>query len=90
MPNGTGLTNRELSSQWNSIDWSIVSETVNNLQSRLARAAKNCNWFKVRKLIRLLMHSHHAKLLSIKIVTEKKEVKLLALMGSYGHRLLSK
>ena len=81
MPNGTDLTNRELSSQWKSIDWSTISETISNLQSRLARAAKNCNWFKVRKLIRLLERSHHAKLLSVKIVTENKGGKTSGIDG---------
>jgi len=81
MPNGTGLTNRELSNQWKSTDWSAVRETVNNLQSRLARAATNCNWFKVRKLIRLLTRSHHVKLLSVKIVTENKGGKTSGIDG---------
>jgi RNA-directed DNA polymerase len=72
MPNGTGLTSRKLINQWKSTDWSAVRKTVNNLQSRLARAANNCNWFKVRKLIRFLTRSYHAKLLSVKIVTENK------------------
>jgi RNA-directed DNA polymerase len=81
IPNGTGLTNSQLSNQWKSIKWSIVNETVNNLQSRLARAAKNCNWFKVRKLIRLLIRSHHAKLLAVKIVTENKGGKTSGIDG---------
>ncbi|MBW2646615.1 MAG: group II intron reverse transcriptase/maturase [Deltaproteobacteria bacterium] len=72
IPNGTGLTDRELSSQWKSIDWSTVRKTVNNLQSRLARAAKKRNWFKIRKLIRLLTRSYHAKLLAVKTVTDNK------------------
>jgi RNA-directed DNA polymerase len=80
-PNGTGLTNSELSNQWKSINWSAVNETVNNLQSRLARAAKNYNWFKVRKLIRLLTSSHHAKLLSVKTVTENKGGKTSGIDG---------
>jgi len=90
IPNGTGLTNRELSRQWKSIDWSIVSETVSNLQSRLARAAKNCNWFKVRKLIRLLTRSHHAKLLSVKIVTENKGSKTPGIDGTIWTSTASK
>ena len=81
IPSGTGLTNGQLSNQWKSINWSAVSETVNNLQSRLARAAKNCNWFKVRKLIRLLTRSHHAKLLSVKVVTENKGGKTSGIDG---------
>ena len=47
IPNGTDFTNRKLINQWKSTDWSAVRKTVNNLQSRLARAAKNCDWFKV-------------------------------------------
>jgi RNA-directed DNA polymerase len=81
MPNGTGLTNSELSNQWKSINWSAVNQTVNNLQSRLARAAKNCNWFKARKLIRLLTSSHHAKLLAVKTVTENKGGKTSGIDG---------
>jgi RNA-directed DNA polymerase len=81
IPNGTGLTNNQLSDYWKSINWSAVNETINNLQSRLARAAKNCNWFKVRKLIRLLIRSHHAKLLAIKTVTENKGGKTSGIDG---------
>ena len=81
IPNGTGLTNSQLSNQWKSTNWSAVHETVNNLQSRLARAAKNCNWFKVRKFIRLLTRSHHAKLLAVKIVTENKGGKTSGIDG---------
>ena len=81
MPNGTGLTNNQLSNYWKSINWSAVNETINNLQSRLARAAKNCNWFKVRKLIRLLTRSYHAKLLAIKTVTENKGGKTSGIDG---------
>ena len=81
IPNGTDFTNRKLNNQWKSTDWPDVRKTVNNLQSRLARAAKNCDWFKVRKLIRLLTRSHYAKLLSIKIVTENKGGKTSGIDG---------
>jgi len=47
IPNGTGLTDRELSSQWKSTDWSIVSETVSNLQSQFA---KQPNWLTPEKV----------------------------------------
>ncbi len=72
IPYGTDLTDSELGNQWRAIDWNTVKKTVNNLQSRLARAAKECKWYDVRKLTRLLTHSHHAKLLAVKTVTENK------------------
>ena len=72
IPHGTGLTDRQLKNQWNSVDWASVKKTVRNLQSRIARAAKESNWFEVRKLVRLLTHSYHAKLLAVKTVTDNK------------------
>ena len=50
----TDLTDKELTQQWKSIDWKRVKEVVNNLQSRIASAAKNGNWKTVNKLSRLL------------------------------------
>ena len=37
----TDLTDTELSQQWKNIPWKRVKEAVNNLQSRIASAAKN-------------------------------------------------
>jgi len=45
IPHGTDLTDRQLTNQWNSIDWASVKKTVRNLQSRIARAAKESNCF---------------------------------------------
>lgn len=72
IPHGTGLTDRQLTNQWNSIDWASVKKTVRNLQSRIARAAIERNWSEVRQLTRLLTHSYHAKLLAVKTVTDNK------------------
>ncbi|QCR14911.1 reverse transcriptase, partial [Methanosarcina mazei] len=36
----TDLTDKELTQQWKIIDWKRVKEVVNNLQSRIASAAK--------------------------------------------------
>jgi len=66
------LRYRQLANQWNSIDFASVKKTVRNLQSRIARAAKEGNWFEVRQLTRLLTRSHHAKLLAVKTVTDNK------------------
>jgi len=40
----TDLTDKELAQQWKTIDWKRVKDVVNNLQSRIASAAKNENW----------------------------------------------
>jgi RNA-directed DNA polymerase len=37
----TDLTDKELTLEWKSIDWNKAEEVVNNLQSRIASAAKN-------------------------------------------------
>lgn len=82
IPHGTGLTDRQLTNQWNSIDWASVKKTVRNLQSRIARAAKESNWFEVRQLTRLLTRSHHAKLLAVKTVTDNKGGKTPGIDGT--------
>lgn len=46
----TDLTDNELASQWKTIDWNRVKDVVNNLQSRIASAAKNSDWNKNLKL----------------------------------------
>ncbi|WP_048048088.1 reverse transcriptase N-terminal domain-containing protein, partial [Methanosarcina mazei] len=68
----TDLTDKELTLRWKSIDWKRVKEAVNNLQSRIASAAKNGNWKTVNKLSRLLTRSFYAKLLSVRKVTTNK------------------
>jgi RNA-directed DNA polymerase len=37
----TDLTDTELAQQWKNIPWKRVKEVVNNLQSRIASAARN-------------------------------------------------
>ena len=68
----TDLTDKELTQQWKIIDWKRVKEVVNNLQSRIASAAKNGKWKTVNKLSRLLTRSFYAKLLSVRKVTTNK------------------
>ena len=68
----TDLTDKELAQQWKTIDWKRVNKFVNNLQSRIASAAKNGNWKTVNKLSRLLTRSFYAKLLSVRKVTINK------------------
>ncbi len=68
----TDLTDKELAQQWKNIDWNRVEETVNNLQSRIASAAKEGNWKKVSKLSRLLTRSYYARILAVRKVSTNK------------------
>jgi len=80
----TDLTDKELAHQWKTIDWKKAEETVNNLQSRFASAAKNGNWKKVSKLSRLLTRSFFAKVLSVRKVTGNKGSRTPGVDGIIG------
>lgn len=58
-----------LAKQWKTIDWKAVYETVNRTQTRIAKATIKGNWKLVRELQRMLVNSHHAKLLAVRKVT---------------------
>lgn len=58
--------------QWHSIEWSVVSVRVRRLQARIAKAAKECDWRKVRQLQRLITKSTSAKALAIKRVAANR------------------
>jgi len=55
---------------WESIDWAYHEDVVRRLQARIVKATEGSNWRKVKTLQRLLTHSHSAKLLAVKRVTE--------------------
>lgn len=57
---------------WHSIEWKSVTRRVRRLQVRIAKAAKECNWRKVRLLQRLLTKSSCAKAIAVKRVTENR------------------
>jgi len=63
-------TDRNLASQWNSIDWKTIEFRVNRLQTRIAKATHNEKWNLVKRLTYLLTHSYSAKLLAVRIVTQ--------------------
>lgn len=65
----TALSDKELIAQWKTIDWRRAENSVNNLQSRIARAAKEENWSEVHRLTRLLTRSYFARLLAVRQVT---------------------
>ncbi|HID46163.1 MAG TPA: hypothetical protein EYP34_10455, partial [Chromatiaceae bacterium] len=57
---------------WHEIYWSVMHRTVRGLQVRVAKAAKESNWRKVKTLQRLLTHSFAAKALEVRRVTENR------------------
>ena len=65
-------TDRDLTRQWNSIDWKKVRSTVNRLQVRIAKATQEGKWNLVKRMSYLLTHSFSAKLLAVRIVTQNK------------------
>lgn len=72
MTSVTDPTDRELAQQWKDIDWTNVDKTVNNLQFRIASAAKKNDWKSVNKLSRLLTNSYYAKLWAVRKVTSNR------------------
>ena len=71
-PNGEKRTNRDLTLQWEAIDWKQVRPTVNRLQTRIAKATCECKWNRVKRLQYLLTHSYSAKLLAVRTVTQNR------------------
>jgi RNA-directed DNA polymerase len=57
---------------WHQTDWGQVTQEVRRLQVRIAKAAKEGRWNRVRALQHLLTHSHGAKLLAVRRVTENR------------------
>ena len=55
---------------WKSIDWRKVHREVKSLQSRIVKAIKEGRHNKAKALQWMLTHSHSAKLLAVKRVTE--------------------
>ena len=58
--------------KWNSIDWKTTERKVRLLQARIVKAKKAGKHRKARSLQWILEHSHYAKLLAVKRVTENK------------------
>ena len=68
----TVLSDKDLTAQWDAIDWPRVENSVSNLQTRIARAAKEKKWSDVSRLTRLLTRSYYARLLAVRQVTSSK------------------
>lgn len=59
-------------SHWHRINWSKVTQVVRGLQVRIAKAAQEGDWRRVRNLQRKLTHSSCAKALAVRRVTENQ------------------
>lgn len=55
---------------WHQIDWYKAHRIVRRLQARIVQATQAGRWGKVKALQRLLTHSHSAKVLAVRRVTE--------------------
>ncbi len=69
---GERLTNTQLVSQWNNIDWDTVEKSVNRLQTRITKVVLQQKWHLVKRLQYLLTHSFYAKLLAVREVCQNK------------------
>ncbi len=55
---------------WHSIDWALAHRTVRGLQVRIAKAAKEGDWRRVKALQRFLTRTFAGKAMAVKRVTE--------------------
>lgn len=58
--------------RWEDIDWKTTKAHVKRLQLRIAKAAREGRYSKVKTLQWLLTHSYYAKLLAVRRVTQNK------------------
>jgi RNA-directed DNA polymerase len=70
-----------VANSWHEIDWETSHLTVRELQVRIAKAAKEKQWRKVKQLQRMLVHSFSAKAIAIKRVTENRGRKTAGIDG---------
>ena len=61
------------STDWHSITWKAVNETVRRLQARIVQATKEGKWHKGHALQHLLPHSLSGKALAVRRVTDDHE-----------------
>ena len=80
-PTSEKCIDKKLARQWNSIEWKEIEYRVNRLQTRIAKATKDKKWNLVKRLTYLLTHSHSAKLLSVRIVTQNRGKRTVGIDG---------
>lgn len=63
---------KQLTHQWDNLDWNQIESDINRLQTRIAKATANGNNNKVKRLQYLLTHSFSAKALAVRKVTTNR------------------
>jgi RNA-directed DNA polymerase len=71
---------------WNTINWAKVQRKVFKLQKRIFQAVKSGEKVKARKLQKLLLKSHYAKLLAVRKITQDNAGKKTA--GIDGNKIM--
>ncbi len=79
---GERLTDIRPKLQWVDIDWNMVEEHVNRLQTRITKAVKQGEWYLVKRLQYLLTNSFYAKSLAVKRVTQNKGKRTAGIDGA--------
>ncbi|BAZ46487.1 reverse transcriptase homolog [Chondrocystis sp. NIES-4102] len=64
--------------EWNEINWRKVEKSVFKLQKRIYQASIEGNVKKLRRLQKTLLNSYHAKLLSVRKITQDNQGKKTA------------
>lgn len=57
---------------WHAIDWQRVERFVRTMQQKIAKATQEQDWRRVKALQRSLIHSHSARALAVRRVTENQ------------------
>lgn len=69
-------------SSWHTVDWKVCHRRVRRLQVRIAKAAHDQKWRRVKSLQRMLVRSFSAKALAVKRVTENQGKKTPGVDGA--------
>jgi RNA-directed DNA polymerase len=72
---------------WHSINWKRVYKSVKSIQRRIAKATRSGQFWKVKRLQRLLTRSFFGKCLAIKRVTENSGAKTAGVDGVVGKEI---
>lgn len=71
--------------EWYALPWKQITYKIEKQQKRLAEAAHNQDWSRVRKLQKLILHSHYAHLMAVHRVTQKKQKRTPGIDKKFWH-----
>ena len=69
-PASAGSASPARPARWSQLDWQLIRSQVRGLQTRIAKAAREQDWRRVKALQRFLVNSFSAKALAVRRVTE--------------------